>query len=183
MAVVGRLVTPRLVLRRACVADRPALAAVFASNRRFVAATWGDILGPFTIADAARYLAVETARENGTCLALVERAKGDVVGTVALLLPNPADGVPWIGILVLRSDRQGRGLGREAVTALEDALARAGWPQVRLAVRVADAPARRFWEAVGYRAVPDMTRPYDGRERATITLCHALTGAARRSAA
>lgn len=130
----------------------------------------GTRLRGFDLADAERYLAVEAGRANGHCLALVERATGSVMGSASLVVPNPADGVPWIGLLIIRADRQNRGLGREAAVALERTLARDGWPEVRLAVLAANPRARRFWERLGYRQIDGCWRAYDGRARAGATL-------------
>ena len=153
--------------------DVAALAAIFASNPGFLRSSWA-VNGPFGAAEASRYLAAEVGRRSGVCLSVVERASRQVVGTAALLVPNPADGVPWIGLLILRADRQGLGLGSEAATALARALAREGWPAVRLAVALGDLRARRFWERLGYRELAGAPRPYDGRERATVTLARRL---------
>ena len=171
-----RLVTPRLVLRPATPADLPALASVFASNPAFLR-TMGTGLRSFDLADADRYLAAETGRANGQCLALVERATGAVVGSAALVVPNPSDGVPWVGLLIIRADRQNRGLGRETATAVERTLARDGWPEVRLAVLASNPRARRFWERLGYRELDGCWRAYNGRARAGVTLAKALASA------
>jgi RimJ/RimL family protein N-acetyltransferase len=169
-----RLVTERLLLRPAAVVDLSALVAVFRSNPAYLR-TMGAGFGRFDSADAERYLGTETGRANGACLVLVERATRAVIGSAALTVPNPADGIPWIGLLIIRSDCQGRGLGREAATAIERRLARYGWPEVRLAVLASNPRARRFWERLGYRQVDGPWRAYDGRARAGATLGKALT--------
>jgi RimJ/RimL family protein N-acetyltransferase len=132
-----RLLTRRLTLHRARQAEAPALAAVFASNLEFLRASWA-CHQPFDAAEAARYLETESQRENGLCLSIVERATRRVIGMAALLVPNPADGVPWIGLLIVAADRQDAGLGGEAASALERLLERQGWPEVRLNVLVAN---------------------------------------------
>jgi GNAT superfamily N-acetyltransferase len=90
------------------------------------------------------------------------------------MVPNPADGIPWIGLLIVHAGRQGRGLGREAVRAIERRLARDGWPELRLAVLASNPRARRFWERLGYRQVDGCWRAYDGRARAGATLGKAI---------
>lgn len=147
---------------------------MFHSNPAFLR-TMGTGLRGFDVADAERYLDAEAGRVNGQCLALVERVTGSLVGSAALAVPNPADGVPWIGLLIIRADRQNRGLGREAATAIERTLARDGWPEARLAVLAANPRARRFWERLGYRELDGCWRAYDGRARAGVTLSKALT--------
>ncbi len=161
------------MLRAATPADLAALAAVFASNRAYLR-TMGTSLRPFDLADAERYLASETTRANGHCLAVVERATGEVVGSAATVVPNPSDGVPWVGLLIIRADRQNRGLGREAATAIERVLARDGWREVRLAVLASNPRARRFWERLGYRELDGCWRGYDGRAGAGATLARPL---------
>jgi RimJ/RimL family protein N-acetyltransferase len=155
-----RLVTRRLRIRRARWADALALAEVFSSNPEFLRTSWA-IRGGFDAAAAARYVDMESRRQNGLCLTVIERATHRIVGSAALLVPNPADGVPWIGLLIIAGDHQGAGLGAEAAQALERFLAERGWAEVRLGVLIANPRARRFWERLGYREMCGAWRCYN----------------------
>jgi RimJ/RimL family protein N-acetyltransferase len=68
-----------------------------------------------------------------------------------LLDANPNDGHPWIGLLMVERELQGRGLGREAAGAAERLLA--GGPAVRAGVIPANAGALAFWQRLGYAEV------------------------------
>ncbi len=164
-----RLVTRRLTLHRASQAEAPALAVVFASNSEFLRTSWA-CHQTFDAAEAARHLEMESQRENGLCLSIVERATHRVIGLAVLQVPNPVDSVPWIGLLIVAADRQDEGFGSEAAWALERLLARQGWPEVRLNVLVANPRARRFWERLGYRELQGAWRAYNGQRQATVTL-------------
>ncbi len=131
-----------------------------------VAATNADVPGmPWTgIARRealGRVLAIEQARSTARWLCIVERRSGRIVGMASLQVPNPSDGVPWIGLLVLHRDAQGRGLGTETVRAIEARLRRLGWFDIRLCVHRANAGALRFWARLGYRPARDAWRAYD----------------------
>jgi phosphinothricin acetyltransferase len=58
-----------------------------------------------------------------------------------------------VRLLLLREAAQGRGLGRELVAALEDALRAAGFSALRLSVTAGNAAAHAFWERMGFAAV------------------------------
>lgn len=85
---------------------------------------------------------------------------GGVVGWGELLVEHPRDHVPWLGLLELHADAQGRGLGREAADAL------VGWardlpaPALRLGVDDGNHRAAAFWARCGFV-------PVDHRERAS----------------
>lgn len=166
------ILTDRLLLRPVTNRDAPELAEVFVSNAAEL-----RLCGLPRIDDAeaaTRYVAGERAREHGRCLALVDRSSGSVIGLVSLLVPNPADGVPWIGLLVVAADRQGRGLGGEAVAALESALVRGGWDAVCLSVVASNERGRRFWERLGYREIPDAWHACNGHRPVEIVMRHAI---------
>ena len=68
-----------------------------------------------------------------------------------LLDRNPNDGHPWIGLLMVDRELQGRGLGREAAGAAEELLA--GGPAVRAGVIPENEGALAFWQRLGYAEV------------------------------
>ncbi len=82
-------------------------------------------------------------------------ATDEVVGCAAMLLPNPDDELPWIGLLLIDADHQRHGLGSEVGSAIDDFLLGAGWKRVRLNVLTAQPDARRFWEQLGYAVIAE----------------------------
>lgn len=120
-----RLETNRLVIES--VSDSgPAelLLPVFNSNPEYVANAEQD---PgkvnYSIEDVEHYLAEESSREGSRCLAIWERASGQLIGTACLLVPHPKESLPWIGLLLVHSDYQSQGFGAEARASIEGALA------------------------------------------------------------
>jgi GNAT superfamily N-acetyltransferase len=155
-----RIETARLLIESVGPGDDPDdFLTVFNSNAGYLDASEGK--RAYERGDVDRYLYTESSRENGRCLAVRRRQDGAVVGTAALLVPHPA-GCSWIGLLIVRGDEQGHGLGREAALAIEAALAREGWSEMRLGVLKNTERARSFWETGGY-AVIDETKDAAGR--------------------
>lgn len=166
--------TRRLVLRRVTRGDRDNLACLFESNAESFRICW-PLRDQFDSASAERYVDVESGRRNGVCLAIVERATSRIIGSAALLMPNPVDRVPWIGVLVIEADRQRMGFGSEAAEVIEQLAASLGWSEIRVNVLAANSGARRFWERLGYREVPGTWRAYDSTMPGTVRL-HKHTG-------
>ena len=174
---VARRVAPdsaaRILLRRTSAADVPALVGVLASNLAELPLA-GIAAGHVDRSACAGLLAAEMAREHATCLTLIERATGRAIGLAILVVPNPADRVPWISLLIVAADRQNLGLGTEAARALERNLAADGWHEVRLGVIAGNCAALRFWKRLGFRELPGGWRAYNGTPRTTITLSRRL---------
>jgi GNAT superfamily N-acetyltransferase len=116
------------------------------SNPDFVDASEG-LTGKrqYGLDEIGLHLWQESVRENSTFLVIRLRATTEVVGCAAMLVPNPDDQLPWVGLLLIDADRQRRGLGTEVVNAIEDFLTGAGWNRVRLNVLTALPGPRRFW--------------------------------------
>ena len=147
------LETPRLLLAPPHpVADIAELWAVFNSNPDFLMASEGTRW--YLQSDVQNYVQIETRRKHGRCLVVRLRDDGQIVGTAALQVPHPS-GTPWIGLLIVHGSHQGRGYGREAALALEDALRREGWAEVRLSVLQANPRALKFWRRTGYDVVEE----------------------------
>jgi RimJ/RimL family protein N-acetyltransferase len=82
--------------------------------------------------------------------ALVPRAGGPAVGVLDLHLDYPEPGTVQIGLLLFREACQGLGYGRETCSALEAALAAAGYRALRLSVVDENPDAKAFWERLGF---------------------------------
>jgi RimJ/RimL family protein N-acetyltransferase len=155
--------TPRLLAVPAEEAHVPALQAAFESAARYFALTERRRPAPD---EAAALLADAAADPARRLLALVPRDGGGAVGVLDLWLHHPEPGVAHLGLLLLRADRQGRGLGREAVLGAEAALAREGFVALRLSVVDENVGARAFWEALGFGEVGRLDRGVTVYEKA-----------------
>lgn len=145
--------TPRLRIVSVGQEDDPEeFLAVFNTNPDYLEASEGK--RTYDRGNVEQYLYTESSRENGRCLAIRRSPDGSLVGTAALLVPHPG-GCPWIGLLIIRGDEQAQGLGREAALAIEDALAKEGWHEVRLGVLKNTERAFSFWTSVGYTVVEE----------------------------
>lgn len=165
---------PVVRMRRATAADVDVLAPTFATNLAYFQASGEVECAAVAVPDSLvrDHLDVELARRDGRCLVLSD-AEGAVVGTACLLVTHPREPYPWIGLLLIDGRRQGEGLGSVAAEALEAVLADEGWPEVRLAVLDANAPALAFWTRGGYRAY---ARGTDGDGRPCTLLSKPLSG-------
>lgn len=83
------------------------------------------------------------------CIFVASDDAGEVIG---LTMGVPAEGFPNTGevsALYVRADWQGRGLGRQLVQTAAAWLHQRGFTALHIAVLAANAPARRFYEAIG----------------------------------
>jgi ribosomal protein S18 acetylase RimI-like enzyme len=103
--------------------------------------------------EVARLVAEADADPDRVVLSLAPRDGGPAVGLLDVALHQPEPGTAHVVLLLLASPERGRGHGREVVAALEAALAARGLEAVRASVLARNAPARAFWEAVGYAEV------------------------------
>lgn len=91
-----------------------------------------------------------------------------VIGILDYLLHNPGDGYPWLGLLLIRKEEQGKGYGKRALALFEAILKERGAAEYRIGVIVGNEPARRFWTKRGFtrvRTVPQDNRLVDVYEK------------------
>ncbi|MFM8268396.1 MAG: GNAT family N-acetyltransferase [Ilumatobacteraceae bacterium] len=73
-----------------------------------------------------------------------------LIAALESLQRYPDDHCWWIGLLLVRPDRRGRGLGTEIVTAFERAAERAAFRTIRLSVVADNTRGMKFWTDHGY---------------------------------
>lgn len=154
------LASPRLVIREAQPDDLPGLLPVYLSNPAFVAMSEGSAgeSGYFDLEMLQRDWHVQTQMLGAAMLGIYLKETGEAVGMAGYLAENPSDGYPWLGLLMIHADHQRQGLGSEAYAHLAAYFAgELGWTALRLGVLRDNAPARTFWDRLGFRHVRDAT--------------------------
>jgi GNAT superfamily N-acetyltransferase len=152
-------VTDDLILRPIEPEDVEAVQGVIESDAGYVERVTGLPPGP---ADAQSLLLMrppDLAEDRKLVYGVW--AAGELVGLLDVLRGWPAPDVAHVGLLQVRGDRQGEGLGRRAHSLLLDVVA--GWPEVRtlrLAIVSTNASvAEPFWRSLGY-APAEAPKPY-----------------------
>lgn len=88
----------------------------------------------------------------------IAMSRGETVGVVDFLRDYPRPGTVYVGLLMVREDRQGQGLGtrlfRELVRLSQGA-------HFRLAVLEHNPQALKFWQQMGFVATGEV-KPYRG---------------------
>jgi RimJ/RimL family protein N-acetyltransferase len=136
---VRALLTPRLALRAAQPQDAAAVAWVF-DQVVHEAHGWTGGLRP-TVGDRLR-----AARSSTDDLVVCDRTTGEVLGTFTLVRRG---GCTRIGVSFGPRGR-GRGLAREALTALVPWMQQVGFPAPVIETAVSNVAMRRTAEAVGF---------------------------------
>jgi ribosomal protein S18 acetylase RimI-like enzyme len=142
--------TARLTVAEATRAGRGALQACLDGCPDYFARTEGagadpeaaDHLLDEAEADPLRRLYLFSLRRGGAAAALLD-----------VWLHQPEPGTAHLGLLLVREALQGQGLGREAVAALEAALAAAGYRALRLSVTDENREVEGFWARLGFATV------------------------------
>lgn len=158
------LQTERLVLREAEAADLERMYAVFSSDPKLlemrpeIAAAGG-----YDLASLRTYW--ETAQLDPVrhVLVIEDAATGAAVGVLDFVTESPADGLPWIGLVVIHGDRQRSGLGSEAVAAVASHLAGEGRQIARMAVMADNGVGLAFARSLSFHEVREAATPVVGR--------------------
>lgn len=150
------------MIRPATMADAPAMAQIMvdtwlAAHRGQVPeGQWQRRREEWTYADSARgwrSLLAELADGSNTedCVYVAVTEEGEVIGVAVGcpaeldLLPNAAE----VSALYVRPTQQGQGFGRQLVAAIAAHQASLGRQALLIGCLTTNAPARRFYEALG----------------------------------
>jgi ribosomal protein S18 acetylase RimI-like enzyme len=134
--------------------------AVCSTNRLYWHCS-GD-LDPGDISREAVEVMLHDEAEAGGCELLAARdVTGRLVGFAQVLRRHPADGHPWIGLLLVDGRLRRQGHGSAIAAVLEERFCREGALGVRLGILENNIEAQRFWTALGYREIdrrPDLAK-------------------------
>ena len=112
-------------------ADLPRLLEVYLSNPQYLEWTEG---GDFDIELLREDWKNVQSAEGRHMLALRDRESAEPIGLIEYLEVNPNDGHPWIGLIMVRADRQREGLAAEALEAVCDLITLNWASPIRLGV-------------------------------------------------
>ncbi|MFI2671346.1 N-acetyltransferase family protein [Streptomyces albidoflavus] len=157
-------------VREMAVGDAAAVSAVRVAGWRaaYAGVIPGAYLDAMSVArDAAlREERFAAGRAAGLCDLVAVGADGQVVGWACCGprdTPGDGPGAGEVYALYVRPGLLGRGVGRALLDAVHDEAATRGWGALVLWVIEANARARRFYEAAGYRADGGaQSEEYDG---------------------
>jgi ribosomal protein S18 acetylase RimI-like enzyme len=154
----------RMIIRAAHEADAPVMGHVMVESYLAAhrdqqpaeawakrAAEWTPEVSAQAWARTLRDIAAGTRLHE--CIYVAEEEGGDLMGLV-MGGPAKADDLPQTGAvyaLYVRVSHQGRGVGRPLVQMVAADLGQQGMTALRIGCLAANAPARRFYEAIGGR--------------------------------
>ncbi len=147
----------RLVLRELREGDLPAVLPVYLSNPQYLELTEGSAGEPgrFDLEMLQRDFALAELEPGRVFAGIWAKDGGEPLGVLDWLEENPRDGQPWIGLLLIRADRQRQGLASEAFAAL---VRERGWPLVRAAVIERNAAGLAVTRRLGFEPIGETTR-------------------------
>src|SRR5690606_29808761 len=98
------------------------------------------------------------------------REQGEAVGAVGWWAGHPEPAVALLGMLLVVTERRGRGLGREALAAVEAALRERGITEVRTGVGAGDGRRQEVLRALGFAPLDERRHVSLDRGRVMIAL-------------
>lgn len=142
--------TDRLLLREVDTGDLHNMHRVFASNPDFLQLR--EDIASYDLESVTRYWELASLDPGRHVLLIVDTNTGMAIGVLDFVEQSPADGQPWIGLVIIHRDQQRQGLGTEAVHAVTDLVRSQGHRSVRMAVIDNNEPGLAFARHVGFEA-------------------------------
>jgi RimJ/RimL family protein N-acetyltransferase len=143
---------------------------VHLSNPGYLALTEGSAGEPsrFDLEMLRRDLALAALTPGRHVTGLFDRERGQAVGVLDWLEENPSDGLPWVGLVMIRADRQRKGLATEAFAALAERLRASGAAAVRAGVVERNEAGRALARKLGFELVSETTIRMASEERVVV---------------
>lgn len=151
-----RIETERLIIRDVEDGDVEALVPIFLTNPVYLELTEGNGTA-YDAEKLRRELAIARATPGRRFAGVYLVEAEEPVAVVDWLLENESDGKPWIGLLLVRADRQHDGIASEAFAAVARELRRAGGHVVRAGVIDGNRAGTRLTARLGFRRVGSKT--------------------------
>jgi RimJ/RimL family protein N-acetyltransferase len=142
--------TDRLQLRDVDTGDLQDLHRVFASNPDFLQLR--EEIESYDLESVTRYWDAASFDPGRHVLLIVNKNTGVAVGLLDFVDQSPADGRPWIGLVMIHRSHQRHGFGTEAVRAVTDLVGSWGHRSVRMAVTEGNENGVAFARHVGFRS-------------------------------
>jgi len=164
--------TERLIVREVAAEDLDAILSVYLSNPDYLELTEGSLgeAGRYDVGMLERDLAIVRATPGRVFAGCFERDTGETVGILDWLRENPNDGKPWLGLIMIRADRQRQGLAAEAFEGLVEHLRRRGIFVLREGVIESNAAGRALAERLGFEPVERKTMKLAAGEQPILVL-------------
>ena len=124
--------------------------------------------GRYDLEMLRRDLALAALTPGRHVVGLFDREDGEAFGVLDWLEENPSDGMPWVGLVMIRRDRQREGLASEALAALAESLRGRGAPAVRAGMIQRNAAACALARKLGLEPVSETTVRMASEERVVV---------------
>ena len=158
--------TERLVVRELSDHELEAVLPVYLGNGAYLALTSGFAGEPgrYDLESLERDFALARITPGRHLAGVYARDGGEPVGVLDWLDENPADGTPWIGLVMVRPDRQRHGFGSEAVEGLLERLS----GRVRMGVIVGNEAGLALVRRLGFERVSTAGKRMNALEEIAI---------------
>ncbi|MEU9298449.1 GNAT family N-acetyltransferase [Streptomyces sp. NPDC048266] len=103
------------------------------------------------------------AGTDGYEVMLARDMQGQSVGLLCLLDRHPADGFPWIGLLMVHGRQHRQGIGRQLADIVEERFRGQGHDGIRLAVLENTPTSLAFWSSLGWQETDRRADDQNGR--------------------
>jgi RimJ/RimL family protein N-acetyltransferase len=108
--------------------------------------------------------------EGRNMLALRDRVTRELVGVIEYLDVNPNDGHPWIGLIMVGSERQREGLAAEAMLAVCDHVHLNWASPMRIGVIDENQAGLRLAVSLGFEQYGETVQDLGGGERRLVLM-------------
>ena len=176
--MVREFATERFTIRELAEDDLPLILDVYASNPAYLSLTegTGGEPGRFDLDLLRRDVAVARAMPGRHLAGVYSRESEEPVGVLDWMDENPSDRRPWLGLVLVRADRQRQGVAREVVEWLAEHLQSAGADSLRAAVIARNEPGLAFARALGFEPVFTTSKGLASQEE--LVVCERRLGSA-----
>lgn len=145
---------------------------IFQSNPDFLALREDIAASPggYDLASVKRYWELATLDPERHLLVAADKETGATMGLVDFVSQSPADGLPWIGLVITHRSHQRLGVGSEALRAVASYLASQEHPAVRMAVTDGNETGLKFAHSFGFADYGTATTPTPGTTRRIVLM-------------